>query len=86
LLLSRACFRFGSTTQNSNRKTIFTTCLNSRPLSERNALTHLIEIEGHKFTLYKFDEQMKDVLAFSRKNILYTLSILKKVIELKTLV
>src|SRR6187551_60389 len=33
LLLSRACFRFGSTTQNSNQKTIFTTCLNSRPLS-----------------------------------------------------
>ena len=33
LLLSRACFRFGSTMQNSNQQTIFTTCRNSQPLS-----------------------------------------------------
>ena len=33
LLLSRACFRFSSTTQNSSHLTIFTTCSNSQPLS-----------------------------------------------------
>jgi hypothetical protein len=33
LLLSSACFRFGSTMQNSNQQTIFTTCLISQPLS-----------------------------------------------------
>lgn len=43
LLLSRACFRFGSTTQNSNLKTIFTTCLNFRPLSQRMALLQIME-------------------------------------------
>ena len=38
LLLSRACFRFGSTMQNSTQQTIFTTCLNSRPLSGESGL------------------------------------------------
>ncbi|HEY9660607.1 MAG TPA: hypothetical protein V6C65_19295, partial [Allocoleopsis sp.] len=33
LLLSRARFRFGSVKQNSLHQTIFTNCLNSRPLS-----------------------------------------------------
>jgi 4-O-beta-D-mannosyl-D-glucose phosphorylase len=33
LLLSRACFRFGLTLQNSNQKTIFTICQNFQPLS-----------------------------------------------------
>ena len=33
MLLSRACFRFGSTKQNSLRRTTFTNCQNSRPHS-----------------------------------------------------
>jgi hypothetical protein len=36
LLLSRAYFRFGSTMQNSNQQTIFTTRQNSQPLSKPN--------------------------------------------------
>jgi len=53
---------------------------------ERNALTHLIEIGKNRYTLYKFDDQMKQVLAFSRKNILFTLFVLSKVIEQKNLI
>jgi putative transposase len=36
LLLSSAYFRFGSTMQNSNQQTIFTTRQNSQPLSKPN--------------------------------------------------
>jgi len=51
---------------------------------ERSALTHLISISSDQLTLYKFDKNMKKVLAFSRKNILYTLTLLRKVLKEKS--
>ncbi len=48
---------------------------------ERNTLGHLIKVNGNAFTLYKYDEQMKDILAFSKKNIVYTLSLLYKILQ-----
>ena len=50
---------------------------------ERNALGHLIIIDSKPFTLYQFDELMKDVLGFSKKNILFTLSVLKRFLDKK---
>jgi hypothetical protein len=45
LLLSRACFRIGSTMQSSNQQTIFTTCQNSQPLSKKQLISPLDKLQ-----------------------------------------
>lgn len=50
---------------------------------ERNALGHLIIMDGNPFTLYQFDDQLRDVLGFSKKNIFFILSVLKRFLDEK---